>query len=99
MVSLIPAGKVAGYGQIAAMIGSPRAARQVGRTLASLGAQERDIPWWRVVNAKGYLSINQGEGGSLKELQRQLLLEEEVDVREDFYLDMKRFQWRVDIIA
>ena len=51
VVSMVPAGKVASYGQIAALAGMPRHARLVGRTLASLPRGSK-LPWHRVVNAR-----------------------------------------------
>lgn len=53
MVSQIPSGKVMTYGQLAALAGSPRAARVVGG-IAHYGDQE--LPWHRVVNKKGGLA-------------------------------------------
>jgi len=51
----IPRGKVTTYGQIAAIISSPRAARMVGWALHQLDNQP-DVPWHRVINSKGYIS-------------------------------------------
>lgn len=50
VVAAIPRGRVATYGQVAALAGMPRHARLVGRTLAHLPAGSR-LPWHRVVNA------------------------------------------------
>lgn len=55
VVSLIPAGKVATYGQIAELAGIGRGARLVGRTLSKL-PQDSRLPWHRVVNAAGKIS-------------------------------------------
>ena len=53
----IPKGKVATYGQIAAMISSPRAARIVGWALHLTDSQpELKLPWQRVINSKGMIS-------------------------------------------
>lgn len=52
---------MASYGQIAALAGSPRAARQVVRTLHS-SSQKEGLPWHRVVNAKGCISLPRGGG-------------------------------------
>lgn len=57
LAAKIPKGKVATYGQIAAIIATPRAARQVGFALRATPANCR-IPWQRVINARGRLSIN-----------------------------------------
>jgi methylated-DNA-protein-cysteine methyltransferase related protein len=60
-VRRIPEGTVATYGQIAAMSGIPRGARQVGYAMAALGRgrPRPDVPWHRVVNAKGESSIGE----------------------------------------
>ena len=51
----IPYGRVVSYGQVAAYVGVPRGARQVGWTLRRL--EDIDIPWWRVINNEGRISI------------------------------------------
>lgn len=53
LVRRIPAGRVATYGQVAALCGRPAAARGVGQALAECPA---DVPWHRVVNARGGVS-------------------------------------------
>ena len=76
MVEAIPRGKVASYGQCAAYAGAPNAAWQVGRLLAlGLAAGGDDVPWQRVINAAGGISLPADAGGSR---QRQKLLEEGV---------------------
>lgn len=55
-VRRIPRGKVAGYGQVAALAGLPRRARLVGRVLSALPAGS-SVPWYRVVNASGGVSL------------------------------------------
>jgi len=55
VVSLIPVGKVASYGQIATLAGLPQQARLVGRILSQL-PRETTLPWHRVVNATGRIS-------------------------------------------
>ncbi len=52
VVRSIPAGEVLTYGEVAAEAGRPGAARAVGRVLATT---VEDVPWWRVVNARGRL--------------------------------------------
>lgn len=56
LVSDVPAGRVTTYGDVAAALGAPRAARQVGWALAAL-PEGRDIPWQRVINAQGRISF------------------------------------------
>lgn len=61
VVERIPRGRVATYGQIAAMLGDPRGARQVGYALAALGRgrPRPQVPWHRVVNAQGRANLGQ----------------------------------------
>ncbi len=83
----IPEGRVATYGQIAALSGIPKGARQVGYAMAALGrVQPRpDVPWHRVVNAKGESSI----GGD----QVTRLKAEGIVFDENGRIDLKRFGW------
>lgn len=80
------------YGQIAASIGSPRSARHVGNALRLLGLGERKIPWWRVVNRNGELSINQNQADAEKEVQKANLEAEGVDFVSLYKLDLGRYQ-------
>lgn len=75
-VALIPKGKVATYGQIAKLCGYPSHARYVGVTLKQL-PKESELPWHRVINAKGEIAFP--EGGEA--FQRQLLLLEQEGVQ------------------
>jgi len=86
-VGRIPEGRVATYGQIAAMVGMPRGARQVGYAMAALGRgrPRPEIPWHRVVNAKGESSI----GGE----QIPRLEAEGVTFGVNGRIDLKRFGW------
>lgn len=68
----IPPGKVMSYGQIAAMAGNHRASRQVSWILRSSGGKYK-LPWHRVLNGKGRISLPDHDGG----LEQRLLLEEE----------------------
>ncbi len=90
VVQSIPQGKVASYGQIAVYIGSPRSARQVGWTLRQIGA-ETNIPWWRVVNQKGVISID-GNMHADRDLQKKLLQADGIDVN-DFQVDMDKYRF------
>ncbi len=86
-VRRIPEGRVATYGQIAAMVGIPRGARQVGYAMAALGRgrPRPEIPWHRVVNAKGESSI----GGE----QVSRLEAEGVVFGTNARIDLARFGW------
>lgn len=93
-VRKIPAGRVATYGQIAALIGSPRAARIVGWALRSLPPQSQ-VPWQRVINKAGMISIENMDAS--KELQAQLLRQEGVEVinrQGNFFIDLHRYGWQ-----
>ena len=56
VLAAIPAGVVVSYGQVAELAGLPRAARLVGRTLSAL-PDDTQLPWHRVVNASGKISM------------------------------------------
>lgn len=84
-VSEIPEGKVATYGQIAALIGKERNARLVGRVL-SVAGYYGDYPCHRVVNAAGRTAPHFSE-------QRALLEEESVEFKENGTVDMKKYKW------
>ena len=66
---MIPPGKVATYGQVAALAGMPAHARFVGRTLANLPPGTR-LPWHRVVNAGLRISLREDSGGHRTQRQR-----------------------------
>ena len=93
-VKSIPPGRVASYGQVAAACGCLRAARQVGGILRAIDAAAGDMPWWRVVNSRGRLSIK-GNWTASKELQAQLLKKEGVRVNEKYQLNMETYRWRM----
>jgi methylated-DNA-protein-cysteine methyltransferase-like protein len=88
--ALIPAGQVASYGQIAKLAGLPRrAARMIGRALGSAPA-EMQLPWYRVVNAQGKISIPKGRP---RFAQQCALLEQEGIEVFDGQLDMDKYRW------
>ncbi len=87
-VQEIPKGKVATYGDIAKAVGNSRMSRQVGWALHS-NPQPKVIPCHRVVNREGRLSSAFRFGGV--NIQKQLLEEEGVTVREDLTVDLSKF--------
>lgn len=87
----IPRGKVATYGQIAALLGNPRASRAVGWAMQNAPAGLA-IPCHRVVNQSGSLAPEYAFGGAAR--QRALLELEGVVFREDGRIDMARCLWR-----
>ncbi len=90
-VRRVPRGKVATYGQIAALAGLPRHARQVGYALHALPPGSR-VPWHRVVNAKGQISLRAELYA--ENVQRVLLEQERVVFNERGQISLERFQWR-----
>ncbi len=85
----IPFGKVASYGMIAAFAGNPRAARQVARILHSCSSKY-NLPWHRIVNSKGQISLKYGSGYEIQEslLKKEsvLLLNGRLANKDDFWL-------------
>lgn len=70
IVRRIPRGKVATYGQVAALAGLPGRARQVGYALSAL-PDGTTVPWHRVINAQGMLSLERTTpGGGIVQRQR-----------------------------
>jgi methylated-DNA-protein-cysteine methyltransferase-like protein len=91
-VRRIPPGRVVTYGQVAAMLGHPRAARAVGTALSRLPRHlSRVVPWQRVINAAGRISHK----GDLfrPELQRTLLEKEGVRFSSNGQVDLKKYRW------
>jgi len=97
VVRLVPPGRVVSYGQVAAYIGSPRAARQVGWALRSLEGTP-DFPWWRVLNNAGKITIK-GNLYNSAQMQKELLEAEGVLINAAFELDMERYRFRPDALA
>ena len=92
LVRQIPPGKVASYGHIATSLGHPRAARTVGWALASLrSVEEADVPWQRVINAEGRISIRSLRHAA--EEQRSLLEAEGIEFDSRGFIDWQRFGW------
>lgn len=87
----VPAGKVVTYGQIARAIGAPRMSRHVGFALHA-NPWQGVIPCHRVVNRFGGLSKAFVFGGV--QIQRQMLENEGVQVRDDDTVDLQIYQWR-----
>ncbi len=85
----IPRGRVCTYGTVAALAGNPRGARQVVRVLHSSSTTE-GLPWHRVVNAQGRLSLPPGAG---YELQKALLEDEGVIFGIGDRINLSKFLW------
>lgn len=90
VVERIPAGRVATYGQVAALAGFSRHARQVGYALHAL-EEGSEVPWHRVVNASGGVSPRATPGWEGR--QYELLEREGVELDERGRVDLSRFRW------
>lgn len=91
VVRRIPRGRIASYGQVAALAGLPRHARLVGYALHAL-PPDGDVPWHRVVNAKGELSLRATPG--FEHVQRGLLEDEGVHFDGRGRASHAEFGWR-----
>jgi len=90
-VRRIPRGRVTTYGEVAVLAGRPRAARAVGRALATLpGPLTRTVPWHRVVGSSGKISFRDDDW---PRRQRELLEREGVRFRPSGRIDLERFGW------
>ena len=94
VVGLIPRGRLATYGQVADWIGAYGCARQVGWALRRVQLPS-SIPWQRVVNAQGRISMSLSREGS-DWMQRELLIAEGIPVDLNGHLPLKRFLWSPD---
>jgi methylated-DNA-protein-cysteine methyltransferase related protein len=94
-IQKIPAGQVATYGQIAALAGLPGHARQVGYALSAL-PDGSSVPWHRVVNARGEISLRSG-GSDSHLLQRARLEAEGVAFDAQGRIPLELFQWRPEL--
>jgi methylated-DNA-protein-cysteine methyltransferase-like protein len=89
IIQNIPYGKVMTYGQIAAVAGNPRGARQVSRILHSM-TEKHQLPWHRVLNSQGSISLT----GEFGQTQKQLLMQEGI-VFHQKKLDLKTYQFKL----
>jgi len=89
VIRRIPHGRVATYGQIAALAGRERAARGVSWILHS-SSETAGLPWHRVIGGPGRISLPRGRGF---EEQKRRLVAEGVTVGRAGRIDLKRYQW------
>ena len=90
VVSIIPVGKVASYGQVADLAGLPGRARMVGKVLGAAPAGQ-PVPWFRVLRSNGQIAFPKGSALALR--QAQLLREEGVEVR-NHRVSMRLYGWQ-----
>lgn len=91
VIRRIPRGRVATYGQIAALAGLAGQARQVGYALHALPPGSR-VPWHRVINARGEISVRASGGGARR--QRDQLALEGIEAGLDGRVSLERYRWR-----
>jgi methylated-DNA-protein-cysteine methyltransferase-like protein len=89
VIRAIPRGRVATYGQVAALAGRPRAARAVAWILHS-SSNTAGLPWHRVINGRGGISLGRGRGF---EEQNKRLMAEGIAVGHGGRVDLQRFRW------
>lgn len=90
IVRRIPRGRVATYGQVAALAGLPGHARQVGYALHAL-TEEDEVPWQRVINARGEISPRAEP--EWEAIQRSLLEGEGITFDTRGRVSLRRFRW------
>ena len=90
IISLIPSGKVATYGQIAEIVGGCTA-RMVGYAASAI-PRDSDIPWQRVINYKGGISQRSSGTGGL--LQQKLLEAEGIEFDQNGRTDLENYRWK-----
>ena len=91
VVGRIPRGRVMTYGGVAHAAGLPGRARQVGYALHALPEGQADVPWQRVVNARGRVSLPDWEGSA--SLQHALLEAEGVSFDQTGRIDLSEYGW------
>jgi methylated-DNA-protein-cysteine methyltransferase-like protein len=92
IIKRIPEGKVSTYGRIGLMAGQTNGARQVTRVLHTM-SRRYDLPWHRVINADGFISLPRHGG---YEDQKTRLQREGVAFDEKDRVDLERYLWRGD---
>ncbi len=93
IVQQIPVGRVATYGQVAELANLAGKARLVGYALYRVDLRLSDIPWHRVINARGEISQSPFRYGT-DDLQRSLLEEEGIQFSPEGKINLHRYRWQ-----
>jgi alkylated DNA nucleotide flippase Atl1 len=97
LVAKVPRGRVATYGQIARMAGLVNGARTVGWALRALPDGTRvkghPVPWHRVINAQGTISLRGWDGGGEASRQAAALRREGIVLLPGGRIDLRRYRW------
>lgn len=96
VVRQIPWGRVATYGQIAELANLPGQARLVGYALYRVSLEQEEIPWHRVINAKGEISTSPFRYGT-DDLQRSLLEQEGIEFNPAGKINLQQYRWQPDL--
>jgi methylated-DNA-protein-cysteine methyltransferase-like protein len=95
VVRRVPKGAVTTYGDVGGALGSPNVARQVGYALAALPHNRHDVPWHRVINARGRISFRGDDERGAEQTRR--LRAEGVDIDDEGRVaGFKSVRWRFD---
>ncbi|MCF7925096.1 MAG: MGMT family protein [Candidatus Izimaplasma sp.] len=89
IIKSIPSGMVMTYGQIAALADNPRGARQVSRILHGM-SESHQLPWHRVINSQGKISLT----GEMGNRQRGLLRQEGIQFK-DNTISLHKYQFHL----
>lgn len=89
IVSQIPKNQITSYGRVANMAGFPGYARHVGKLLSNL-PEHSTLPWFRVLNSKGKISLK----GADLERQKRCLEQEGIEVSTTGQVNLKKYLWR-----
>ena len=95
VVRQIPYGQVATYGQVAELAGFPQQARLVGYALFRATDEALEVPWHRVINAKGEVSMSPLREG-MDYVQRSRLESEGIEFNASGKLSLDRYRWQPD---
>ena len=93
IVKQIPLGQVATYGQVAELANLAGKARLVGYALFQVDLPTSDIPWHRVINAKGEISYSPLRRGA-DYLQRSILEQEGIEFNPEGKVNLRAYRWR-----
>ncbi len=99
VVRRIPKGRVATYGQVASLAGLGGHARQVGYALSALAdddPRQKGVPWHRVINTRGEISVREAPGSDLD--QRRALEAEGVQFSATGRVSLERYRWRPRLV-
>ncbi len=98
IVRQIPHGQVATYGQIAELADLAGRARLVGYALFRVSPLQDDVPWHRVINARGEISESPFRNGD-DYLQRSLLEAEGVQFSSQGKINLNDYRWHPDLLC